>query len=423
MKKQLITKEEEHSILNELLDSYVVCHLLDDQKLKFFNNLYKDILDNIVIHNKDKVLSLYKEATLYKIENKIPYVIVSYEIDGLKNIILKKLYNDIDSDKILQLIDLFKDINNVVAKIYLEKYIKELEETNYDRLNSLSDIIHKDIIKHYEAHLKWLNDLTKHVEDFDKNNFPELNHTLCDFGKWLYSDAKSFIANKDRYEKLLSIHHILHLFASKIYTNLEKREYHTLISYLEKCEMISLKIGTELTLIDNIELNKHMVKDTLTQALNRNALEHIFHKQYELAFATSNKFVLAICDLDNFKKINDTYGHIAGDLVLKEFVLCVKNTIRNSDIVIRFGGEEFIIILPALTKKEGEKVLEKIRKNFEKLKIVFNGKVLRSTVSIGAFEVNPRKKYHKKYLNEYINICDDLLYEAKRLGKNKVEFL
>ena len=168
-------------------------------------------------------------------------------------------------------------------------------------------------------------------------------------------------------------------------------------------------------------MNKRVTKDTLTGALNRNALRIVFDSQNELSLPTSNPFVLAVCDLDRFKKINDTHGHVAGDKVLKSFVDVAKKYIRNSDVIIRYGGEEFVIILPAVNKENGLEVLEKICRSFEESTLEFEGKNLNATVSIGMMEIKPEKAFKNSFIDEYIMIADQKLYTAKHSGRNRVE--
>ncbi|MEN4046076.1 sensor domain-containing diguanylate cyclase [Sulfurimonas sp. NWX367] len=409
-------------IYTELRDRYLTCiesyaceQVIKKFYLRIINLFHQSFTSN-------DINTLYKELAMYKISMNVPYIIMTNEIYGLKNLLLSRIAQNIESNKILNLISLFKEINNGVAYIYLSRYTQEIYTVNNNRLSSLSDLLDKDIIiKHYEAHLKWLNELAKHINSFDKNDFPELDGMQCDFGLWLNNHAKKIIQNNSKLDVLTRLHNDLHMFAKKIFVNLTTSEYHVLISYLEKCELISLNIGTELALIDNIEMNKKMTKDNLTGALNRNSLELIFKTQYELSYATENSFVLAMCDLDYFKKINDTYGHVAGDKMLHFFVAIVKKHIRTSDIVIRYGGEEFMIILSAIQKEAGFKVLEKIRQAFEAAVLEADGQKLQATVSMGAMWIKPDKIYRHTLLDEYVMIVDKMLYCAKENGRNTIE--
>jgi diguanylate cyclase (GGDEF)-like protein len=194
------------------------------------------------------------------------------------------------------------------------------------------------------------------------------------------------------------------------------------MSYLEKCEFISLAIGTELALIDNRLLINESSKDKMTGALNRNSLEPIFVNQYELALATDTNFVFALCDLDHFKRLNDTHGHLAGDFVLKEFVQMAKNILRDSDIIVRYGGEEFVIILPNSDLLNGEKKLNQLRENFKNLCCTQSGEHLDVSVSIGATIVKPDQEIKKSEIDieTFIKDADEKLYAAKHGGRNRV---
>lgn len=410
-------------MLNEFIDKYTSCvYTYDDDRTIVVFNFYKEILSIINSDfEEDKILNTFEELAKYRISLDIPYIIMTNEVNSLKSILISKINHNELSSNLIQIFSLFKNINNRVAHIYLLEYIDKLTSLNTLRITSLSDLIEKNLITHYESHLEWLNKLAKHIKDDQKENFPELDDKLCEFGKWLHSDAKNIIQNNSKYKTIDKLHIHLHIFAKKIYSHLEDSEYHILITYLEKCELISLSIGTELALIDNIIMNNKVIKDPLTGALNRNGLRNIFESQYELSLATNNPFVLAICDLDYFKTINDTYGHVAGDKILQNFVSITKKHIRNSDVIIRYGGEEFVIILPAVDDKKGFEVLESLCKAFEESYVEFEGQTIKATVSIGMMKIKPKKYFKSTFIDEYIMIVDQKLYTAKNAGRNRVE--
>lgn len=409
-------------LCDEFLESYSTHINLNPDSVDSYEALYKEIFELFGGEfMQDRMLLSFERLARYQISLETPYVIISNEIATLKSFLISNIDLTNAAKLLAELLELFRAINNKVARVYLDAYIQKLISVNNIRLSSLSDLLEKNVIRYYESHLIWVMALARSVQEAKKDDFPELDPTLCDFGKWLLDDAKRIIQNNSKYKTITILHDNLHLFGKKIEYFLGKEEYHILITYLEKCELISLGIGTELALIDNIITNKRVSKDDLTGALNRNALKEVFANQYELALATNNPYVLAICDLDNFKKINDTYGHIAGDRVLKEFVTVVKRVIRNSDIAVRYGGEEFIIILQAAKKQKGLEVLERIREAFEQSVIEYEGKSVSTTVSIGAIEITPQEGFKAIFLDEYINIADQKLYRAKDSGKNRVE--
>jgi len=148
--------------------------------------------------------------------------------------------------------------------------------------------------------------------------------------------------------------------------------------------------------------------DQLTTVYNRHKLDEITRNK---KFILDNKDIsLLILDVDFFKHINDTYGHDNGDLVLKELAGILKSNIRSDDILIRWGGEEFLIILYNCNETQAIKVAEKIRRKVEQ----YNGKVCKLTVSIGV------SMYKEVNYRDTIREADKALYKAKNSGRNKV---
>lgn len=416
-------KNSDENALDEFIEQYTsYLNVYDaDDAIVTFKNYYQEIFNTFKApFEEEKLLSLFEKLAHHKASLDLPYVIVTNELYALKNIILSRMLEENNTAKILELITLFKHIKDKIAYIYLVSYINKLLSLNNVRLSSLSDLIDKSIIGYYEAHLLWLTNLAICAKDKQKEDFPELDENMCEFGKWLTNKAKPIIQNNSKYKTIMDLHHNLHFFGSKIYSYIEKDEYHLLITYLEKCELISLSIGTELALINNILLNKKVIKDSLTGALSRESLKGIFESQYELSLATDSPFVLAMCDLDRFKMVNDTYGHIGGDKMLEHFVGIVKKHLRNSDIIIRYGGEEFVIILPSIRKEKAYEVLDNIRQNFEKSIVNFNNQEMKTTVSMGMIEIYPEYIFKPSDLDEYISVADKKLYRAKNSGRNMV---
>jgi len=122
-------------------------------------------------------------------------------------------------------------------------------------------------------------------------------------------------------------------------------------------------------------------------------------------------------DIDNFKRINDTYGHDVGDLVLKSLAETIKGILRKNDYIIRYGGEEFLILLPNATIDRAIKVAEKIRREIENKKIKIGDKEIKFTVSLGVSEIYTSDRS----LQNAIKRADEKLYKAKKKGKNRVE--
>lgn len=419
-----IVGKDYENILNSFIEKHTTFSSAFDVKERDqVHDFYKKILFHLTKDefSQDEFFADFENLARYKVSLDTPYILMTNEIYALKNALINEMNEQEVCSNIIALMSLFKNINNRVAYIYLNEYIYRLKNMNTLRIVSLSDLIEKNIITYYESHLVWLTQLAIHISNEDKENFVELDEKSCTFGKWLHGDGKTIIQNNSKYKAIETLHNNLHHFARKIHSHIGDDEHHIKITYLEKCELLSLSIGTELALLDNVIMNKQVTKDALTGALNRNVLRGVFQNQYELALATGNQFVIGVCDLDHFKKVNDTHGHVAGDRILKNFVNITKKLVRSSDIIIRYGGEEFVVILPTLGKKKGFEVLERVCKNFRDSFVDVRGKSVYATVSIGMMEIKPQKEFKDSLLDEYIMIADQQLYKAKNNGRDKVE--
>jgi diguanylate cyclase (GGDEF)-like protein len=156
--------------------------------------------------------------------------------------------------------------------------------------------------------------------------------------------------------------------------------------------------------------------DYLTGIYNRRALMEILSAELFRSIREKTELCAAILDLDNFKNVNDVYGHFVGDEVLKGFVEIAKSCIRRYDVIGRFGGEEFIIILPKTTKETGYMVMERIRSTLEDKGIKTSSGTINITVSIGV-----ACTCDSKNVDQLIHDADISLYKAKTSGRNRVE--
>ncbi|MFN7065759.1 MAG: GGDEF domain-containing protein [Aquificaceae bacterium] len=157
--------------------------------------------------------------------------------------------------------------------------------------------------------------------------------------------------------------------------------------------------------------------DYLTGLPNRRFFfEHAF-----LLLENSKRYksplVLLLMDIDSFKRINDTYGHEAGDVVLRNFADILRKNVRQSDLPARFGGEEFALLMPNTNLQQGKVVAERIRTNFQNSCIVYNNIEMGATISGGLVFFVPEVEN----IDDLIRRADEALYRAKELGKNRIE--
>lgn len=157
--------------------------------------------------------------------------------------------------------------------------------------------------------------------------------------------------------------------------------------------------------------------DGLTQIFNK----RYFTESLEREIARSNRYrrdmSLVMFDLDHFKAINDTYGHLAGDQVLKTLALTIKAKIRREDLFARYGGEEFAIVLPEIDGYNAHQFAEKIRRIVENTEIVFEGTRIPVTISMGVATLEAETSDAASLIKR----ADERLYEAKKSGRNCVK--
>ena len=152
--------------------------------------------------------------------------------------------------------------------------------------------------------------------------------------------------------------------------------------------------------------------DPLTQLLNRRGFEIAYKALLQSHKREPRPFAILFLDIDHFKKINDTFGHDVGDLVLQKLAELLRSTLRQSDIIARWGGEEFVLMLDSVDRESAQKVAEKIRKTIANYK---DDKLPHFTISIGIVQGN-----EEETLDELVKKADSALYEAKKSGRNRV---
>jgi two-component system cell cycle response regulator len=168
------------------------------------------------------------------------------------------------------------------------------------------------------------------------------------------------------------------------------------------------------------ELREQATKDFLTRIWNRSSILDIFQRELVRGAREKRPVGLVLADLDHFKTVNDTYGHFAGDAVLREFVRRMGASVRPYDAIGRYGGEEFLIVLPGCDEACTAKQAERMREVLANELMSFNDESRLVTCSYGATTWIPGTSADEESL---IRIADDALYRAKRQGRNRVVFL
>ncbi|WP_457747323.1 GGDEF domain-containing protein [Sulfurimonas sp.] len=165
------------------------------------------------------------------------------------------------------------------------------------------------------------------------------------------------------------------------------------------------------------EAKKESKEDFLTKLYNKRALDEFLELKEAEYKRYGRNYSIVMFDLDNFKDVNDTFGHEAGDAILSAYGKILKNEARSVDVVGRFGGEEFLALLSDTDTEGGVIFAQKVRKHVQNAKFMYKGKRISITVSAG---VSERKKHVS--MEATVNSADEYLYIAKKNGRNRVEY-
>lgn len=304
-----------------------------------------------------------------------------------------KIQNIILSERMQKNIDFHDSMKNI-AKIIETQY-----ETNY-----IIPIIGEMIDKFVSDHLVYIfinNELVWPSSCKDPKIF-ELIKCLNNKSEYILTPDK-----KIGLFPMISENKLLGCIVTKSTDNiLSEKE----IEYLEQ---LSNQSATTLNRANvYAEILKHATLDALTGFYNRRQLEERIKQEASSAKRQHRSLCAIMTDIDYFKKVNDTYGHATGDLVLKTVSREIKNQLRDYDVAGRYGGEEFVILLPFTKLEEAKMVAERLRKAVEAKKIETSDKKhINVTISLGVAE------YKEK---DFIENADKALYKAKESGRNKV---
>lgn len=158
------------------------------------------------------------------------------------------------------------------------------------------------------------------------------------------------------------------------------------------------------------------ITDALTGLYNRRHFETSADREFLRAVRYKNNLTFAIIDIDFFKKINDTYGHLCGDKILKDVAFIINDSFRKTDMVFRYGGEEFVVILTETDSQGAQIPLERLRERIANSEFTFKTQKLNVTISIGyASNLDDAED-----AVELFSFADDALYKAKESGRNRI---
>jgi two-component system, cell cycle response regulator len=164
------------------------------------------------------------------------------------------------------------------------------------------------------------------------------------------------------------------------------------------------------------DLQFQATHDGLTGIWNRRAILDLLHREFDIAARSRNRIGVMMLDVDHFKQVNDTFGHLAGDVVLKETARRIQHTMRSYDLAGRYGGEEFLVVQPDCDVHEVQACAERIRSAMAEESILVEGSEIAITLSVGTAILDPLAITEK----DALIAADAALYDAKNAGRNCV---
>lgn len=267
-------------------------------------------------------------------------------------------------------------------------------------------------------HRKWSDTLHTSIickQPFTIDILHAQAHTQCAFGQWYYGESSDAVKSFKEFWSLESVHQFMHDNARDLADLVNKNEPIP-ISLYQKFLSNQHQLIDFLTQFRDTLIEHQDCFDTLTGAINRKSISLLVDRSFENMRRYSQSYSIAMVDIDNFKSVNDQYGHQIGDQVLKYISGFLKKNIRNSDCVGRYGGEEFLILFPQTKLEIAVKVMDNIRKNLMNSGFMMDATSLQVTFSAGVAQVAEEDKDAKAVINR----ADIALYLAKNSGRNRV---
>lgn len=416
-------REFTSKLLTSLLRKVYVAQ--DGQEgLKIFEE-NKDDIDLIISDiNMPKMDGLSMCEAIKKINHEIPLVITSAHNDT--NFLRRSIEIGVTTYamKPIDLYQLMESIIKAMEPIILKKKLIELNlsleskiEQEINKIKSILDAQDNIIIVTNKEEITNVN--KKFLDFFGVDNFDEFiksKKNIFDFFQEEFGFiTKEQITKQESWIKYIKDLHEIDRIV-KIKSALEEEKIFAInVDYYENKDdyyVFSLTDITKLKEKSNL-LEYQASHDKLTGLFNRNRFDEIYTKEIKRTKRYNNELSIIIFDIDDFKMVNDTYGHQIGDEVLKEIAKITLNGVREQDINVRWGGEEFLILLPQTNLTGALTVASKIKSAIKEH--IFTDKSLKITASFGVSQL-----LEEDDEVSLISRSDKLLYEAKKTGKDKV---
>jgi diguanylate cyclase (GGDEF)-like protein len=240
-------------------------------------------------------------------------------------------------------------------------------------------------------------------------------HRQCDFGRWYYGEAMQFHQGDPAFARIEQVHLSMHDSARQLLTHRKLGAPIDITDY-ENFMDLAIQFKQEIRIFQYSLIDRVCTVDHLTGAWNRHAMAMKLAEESERTQRSGQNCALCMMDIDLFKRVNDQHGHKTGDEVLQAFTSTVTNELRKYDTLFRYGGEEFLMLLPNTTLENAAVLLNRIRETLAATPIpTSNGETLYLTASFGVALLTSSEA-----VEDALEHADHALLSAKANGRNKV---
>jgi diguanylate cyclase len=269
--------------------------------------------------------------------------------------------------------------------------------------------------KALSSHLEWLRFWYSSVLNWDEQSPPPPLTEECRFTAWFGSAGDSVLATYPAFAELGKLHGEIHFKADQI-TERTVGGHSVTTSDFESMMSLILAFSTTAQALERDAWRTLATVDALTGLGNRQTMMSHLIGERDRSIRLGQPCCIGMVDIDHFKKVNDVFGHSAGDRVLRAVAECLRNSVRPYDELYRYGGEEFLVCLPAASQEAGLQVLERMRASIEGLRLTApSGERIPVTATFGLAQLSVDLS-----IEESLDQADNALYDGKRAGRNRV---
>ena len=302
----------------------------------------------------------------------------------------------------------------MINREVLKSIADEIRNTLLSKISEDDDSITKESIIDY---LIETIDAISHISDEDISSVTQTKKAFSNAFKEIAKNGiDSYKHTNSRFEELSEMHlETLDAFSSEqidipVFTEKFQTIQNHMVDEITKANSIIAQLSQQVKILES----KSNI-DSLTKTFNRRALSSYLNKVFENPNLQKNFHIIMI-DLDDFKSINDTFGHLAGDKVLIYVSNILRKILRNDDKIFRYGGEEFLITLGNISQKTCYDITSRILKLIRENNLIYKNQLIHVTASIGTTKIKTDDT-----VDALLNRADGAMYRAKQTGKNKIE--